>query len=162
MSYRRRRKDTPADGAGDSWYFAYGSNLDVGRKIDRTGPIRVAQRARLPGYGLAFNQLGSDGTGRANIIRSDGAELWGVAYLCSSEALAQLDGFEGALDHYARKRVTVFLDSGDAVEAIAYIARGQRCRNGLRPSPEYLQHVLAGAKHHRLPSSYVKTITALA
>lgn len=36
-------------GVGDRWYFAYGSNLEVDRKVERTGHIRSTVRCRLPG-----------------------------------------------------------------------------------------------------------------
>jgi hypothetical protein len=76
--------------------------------------------------------------------------------------MLELDRHEGAPDHYARTPVTVLLDSGETASAIAYIAGADRCRDGLRPTPEYLAHVLSGASHHGLPFEYIRSIEALA
>ena len=53
---------------GDVWYFAYGSNMSRDRKEKRTGLIRSARKARLPGYRLAFNKDNHSGGAYANIV----------------------------------------------------------------------------------------------
>lgn len=58
---------------GDQWYFAYGSNLFVDQKEERTGRSRQAIRSRLSSYRFAFNKRGGGGQVYANIgfIRHD-------------------------------------------------------------------------------------------
>lgn len=146
----------------DSWYFAYGSNLDPSRKEQRTGNIRRARRARLPGYRFAFSKKGDDGTGKANLVPDEQGEVWGVAYLSSPEALQGLDRLEGVPNHYVRQPVSVLLDTGDTLDAITYVAHPDRVTEGMKPSSGYLQYILKGARHHGLPETYVKTIEELA
>jgi hypothetical protein len=40
----------------DKWYFAYGSNLFIDQKEQRTGRIRQAVCCRLAEYRFAFNK----------------------------------------------------------------------------------------------------------
>jgi gamma-glutamylcyclotransferase len=153
-----RTEDRPMD----TWYFAYGSNLDPDRKERRTGPIRDARRARLPSHRFAFNKRSSDGTGKANVIPDVHSEVWGVVYRCSPEAMNELDLCEGSPKHYTSEPVIVFLDSGEKVDAVAYVARSERVQEGLRPTADYLQHILDGAHHHQLPLEHIKAIEQLA
>ena len=44
---------TPCD--GDTWYFAYGSNLSVDRMVECTGAIRRTIPCRLAGFRFSFN-----------------------------------------------------------------------------------------------------------
>ena len=145
----------------DCWYFAYGSNLDPERKEQRTGEIRRARHSRLPGYRFAFNKLGKNGSGKANIIPDEASEVWGVVYRCSQDTMRTLDRYEGVPDQYVRHIVRVVLDSGEELDAAAYIARAERVREGLNPDPGYLAHILTGARHHQLPTDYIKMIKGL-
>lgn len=145
----------------DIWYFAYGSNLNPPRMEERTGKIRRAERCRLCGYKLSFNKLGTDGSGKANIIPDEESEVWGVAYICGTEAMDNLDLAEGFPKHYERHKVWVVLDSGEKLESITYIACKKRLKNGLKPSPDYVNHILEGARHHQLPSNYILRIESL-
>jgi cation transport regulator ChaC len=143
----------------DHWYFAYGSNLLTEQKESRTGPIRDARRARLDGYRIAFNKRGSDGTGKANIVRDADRTVWGVVYRCSPAALDQMDTHEGvASGHYVRTWVRVRVDAGDEVDAVTYIAGDSFVEASLAPSREYLEAILHGARHHGLPDDYVREI----
>src|SRR5688500_8662780 len=111
----------------DEWYFAYGSNLYIDQKTRRTGPIRVGDEwpriAQLAGYRLAFNKRGTGNNVYANIVRSPGEEVVGVIYLCSPDALVQMDKWEGG---YERLRVTVTTDRDWPTDAITYIAKPSR------------------------------------
>ena len=145
----------------DSCYFAYGSNLDPERKENRTGGIREARRARLSGFRFAFNKKGDDGSGKANIVADEWAETWGVAYLCSPEALETLDRMEGVPNHYWRQSGQVVLETGETIDAITYVAHPDKVSERLRPSAEYLQHVLRGIRYHQLPEPHRATIEDL-
>jgi gamma-glutamylcyclotransferase (GGCT)/AIG2-like uncharacterized protein YtfP len=106
--------------SGDCWYFAYGSNLDPDQKEARTGRIREARKARVVGYQLAFNKLGRDGTGKANIVPDKTSEVWGVVYRCDPAGLQRMDHSEGiAGGHYQRTRIFVQAESGEKLEAIS-------------------------------------------
>ena len=44
----------------------------------------------------------------------------------------------------ARLKVKVKLDNGKEVEAITYIAKPSKVKDGLKPSKDYLNHLLKG------------------
>lgn len=149
-------------GTGDAWYFAYGSNMSVVQKQQRTGSIRQALQARLMHYRLAFNKQGNDGFVRANIVNSPGSEVCGVAYLCNPEAMNSLDRCEGLIGgHYFRSRVTLETASG-ALQAEVYIAGNAFVVEEGRPTDEYLDAILSGAREHGLSEIYIDAVEKLA
>jgi cation transport regulator ChaC len=146
----------------DKWYFAYGSNLLVDQKEDRTGQIRQALRARLPGYRFAFNKRGDKGQIYANIIPDESHEVWGVIYLCNPAAIKEMDKREGVSGgHYARQTVQVITDTGKEVSAETYIGGSDHLCDEGRPTDEYLNRILDGARHHGLPEEYILAIERL-
>jgi gamma-glutamylcyclotransferase len=148
---------------GDQWYFAYGSNLLITQKEKRTGRIRQAVRSRLMGYRFAFNKRGSSGQIYANIVPDETTEVWGVVYLCNPNAIRGMDQYEGvASGHYERIPVTVAMDTGEAAQAITYVAGEDFICEPGKPSDEYLGKIISGARHHALPEEYVRMIEALA
>jgi|AP45_3_1055517.scaffolds.fasta_scaffold81290_2 gamma-glutamylcyclotransferase (GGCT)/AIG2-like uncharacterized protein YtfP len=148
----------------DVWYFAYGSNLDPYQKENRTGPIREAKRARLPNYRFAFNKIKNieEKTGYANVMPDDGAEVWGIIFRCTKETLDQMDKYEGAPKHYRKEIVSVFTDEGDKCEAVTYVAQDGKKEDGLKPTSDYLERIVDGARHYNLPSEYINEIEKLA
>jgi cation transport regulator ChaC len=148
---------------GDQWYFAYGSNLFVDQKVERTGPIRKADRCRLAGFRFTFNKRGNKGQVYANIVPDKSAEVWGVVYLCNPQAIRDMNDYEGvASGHYERILVTVERESSAKIEAITYVAGEDFVCDPGKPSDEYLRKILAGACRHSLPRKYVEAIEALA
>ena len=148
---------------GDQWYFAYGSNLFVDQKEERTGRIRQAIRSRLSGYRFVFNKRGGKGQIYANLVPDESAEVWGVVYLCDPEAIRGMDRYEGvASGHYERISVKVNQVTGETVEAITYVAGEDFVCEPGKPSVEYLGKIIYGARHHALPEEYVRVIEALA
>ena len=147
----------------DTWYFAYGSNLLLDRKMERTGAVRQALRSRLPGYRLCFNKRPSRGDGAfASIVRDPASTVWGVAYLCSADAVAALDGYEGVGDgHYRHESVRVVTDDGESLEALTYVAGLDHLCDGQLPTAQYLRLITEGARQHGLPEDYVRAVEAL-
>jgi gamma-glutamylcyclotransferase len=147
----------------DIWYFAYGSNLSMDRKQQRTGSIRSARTACLKDYRFAFNKGGTGGEVYANIVPSPGDVVWGVVYLCDAQAMAILDDYE-ALEtgDYWRQPVEVETTDGELLKAEAYIAgEGFVIADG-RPGPWYLSLIISGARIHGLPEEYIRHIEELA
>jgi gamma-glutamylcyclotransferase len=143
----------------DLWYFAYGSNLDVDRKKDRTGAIREARIAKLSGYRLAFNKRGTNGDVYANLLPNPTEEVYGVIYRCTLEALVELDYHEGVSSgHYRQETVQVQTLDGQTLHAIAYVANPQYIIPESPPSDEYLGHILRGARSHGLSPSVIRSI----
>ena len=143
----------------DVWYFAYGSNLDTDRKQDRTGLIRESHIAKLSGHRLAFNKRSDRYRACANLLVNPTEEVHGVIYRCTPEALAEMDQHEGvASGHYRRESVQVEKLDGQRVQAITYVANSQYIIPEGCPSDEYLEHILRGARAHRLSPSVIRAI----
>lgn len=141
------------------WYFAYGSNMNPARLADQRLKERAVQMGpriggRLDGWRLAFNKVARvpDGAAAANIVEAPGEVVHGTLNQMPEAGLAVLDLWEGvAGGHYARRTVPVArADTGETVEAVTYIAL--KVGEGLRPTREYLGHLLAGKD--LLPAAY--------
>jgi hypothetical protein len=146
-------------------YFAYGSNLDPEQMKERCPGCQVVGLASLSDYRIAFPRFSNRwGGGSASIQLAHGEVMYGALYDLTEDDLAKLDTFEGFVgagdQHNAhdREHVTLELTRPDdgsiprKVRAWTYIARPA---HPAPPSARYLDRILAGAKHHRLPEEYV-------
>jgi gamma-glutamylcyclotransferase (GGCT)/AIG2-like uncharacterized protein YtfP len=147
-------------------YFAYGSNLDLDQMRERLPDVRVVGLAALRDHRLTFPLYFERwGGGTAGVTHAHGGTVWGVLYEVSEADLAVLDaheGWKGTGDHhnlYDRDLATVELtrpDDGSVprrVRAYTYFAR---TLNPTPPSRRYLDTMLKGARHHRLPPEYIE------
>lgn len=139
---------SPRGPAGVARYFAYGSNMNPERMAARNIQTRQAMAATLTGYQLAFDKRGTQaGEGHANVIAARGAAIEGVLYeLASAAELQKLDPFERTPINYSREQFTLTTNDGSKV-AWVYIANPGARRPGLRPSLDYLEHLLGGAAY---------------
>ena len=114
----------------------------------RKREIRFSRRehAVLEGFRLEFNKISSRNPreGYANIVKDPESVVEGILYEIKESDLRKLDRREGYPSHYRRTRVYLKLDNGERVEAITYIAQPEKVESGLRPSKEYLSHLLRG------------------
>jgi cation transport regulator ChaC len=127
-------------------YFAYGSNMDPDRMRVRGVNFLKREHAILEGWRLEFNKVSSRNSkeGYANIVRDENGIVEGVLYDIADSDLKILDRYEGYPSHYERIKVVVRMDDGEMVEAITYVAKPDKVREGLKPSKEYLNHLLKG------------------
>lgn len=152
-----------AQAESDRWYFAYGRNLSLDRKRERTGNIRQAIRCRLPDFQFKFNKRGDGDRVYANIVPIRGETVWGVSYLCDATAVEALNRCEGfGLGHYRQLAVSVLTDNDELIEAFAYAANDAFVCQPAPPSPDYLNDILTGARQHRLPPDYISRVAAIA
>jgi len=103
--------------------------------------------AHLSGYRLEFNKVAKDNPreGKANIVVDGSGSVEGVLYDMDVASLPKLDGCEGYPKHYLKIPIKVLLPSdGQEVCAITYISNPDKIRDGLKPTKEYLSHLLAG------------------
>jgi gamma-glutamylcyclotransferase len=148
------------------WYFAYGSNMNPARLVDdRLKPKGVALGrrvgGRLDGWRLSFDKIARRpaGAGAGNITLAPGACVHGTLNELPAAGLDVLDVWEGvAGGHYERRTVrAVRADTGETIEAITYVAL--KVGEGLKPTREYLGHLLAG--RDLLPSDYWEQLRAI-
>jgi gamma-glutamylcyclotransferase len=141
------------------WYFAYGSNMNPARLGDQRLKERAVQMGpriggRLDGWRLLFNKVARqpEGAAAGNIVEAPGEVVHGTLNWMPEAGLAVLDIWEGvASGHYRRQTVPVVrADTGETVEAVTYIAL--KVGEGLKPTREYLSHLLAG--RDLLPDEY--------
>jgi cation transport regulator ChaC len=146
-------------------YFAYGSNLDPEQMQRRCPGHLVVGRALLRDHRLIFPLYSNNwGGGVASIQHHHGAITWGMVYDVTAEHLRTLDGFRGVGDQhnlYDRVSVTVELERPDdgsiprRVRCETYIAHPS---NPSPPARRYLDAILKGARHYRLPEEYIAAL----
>ena len=126
------------------WYFAYGSNMNRKRMFKRNAIWNHCTSGTLPNYRLVFNKKSlKTGEGFANIIKSNAHEVEGILYRLESKHLyKQLDKFECAGTHYNRVEKRIRRSDGKFITAFVYQAI--LTQKNLKPSEEYLKHLLKG------------------
>ncbi len=139
------------------YYFAYGSNMNPQRMLDRGVLFEERVAAKLPGYELQFNKQWTlkPEAGVANINPKESGMVEGILYTLYDISLDKLDEFE---INYDRISITVVLANDNKQEAIAYKARQHVIQEGLKPTREYLGHVLKG--EDLLSQEYVKKLAS--
>jgi gamma-glutamylcyclotransferase (GGCT)/AIG2-like uncharacterized protein YtfP len=129
-------------------YFAYGSNMNPYRMIDRKIEFSAPVVGYLPGYRLTFNKVAANiGEGYANILPDKNSIVEGVLYEINKNGMQKLDFFEGYPLHYRRVKIKIILEDKSIVDAFTYIAAKNMTAEGLKPSKQYLFHLIKAAKH---------------
>ena len=149
-------------------YFAYGSNLDWLQMKNRCPSARFVCVARLAGYRLAFTRFSDRRRcGVADVIETEGNEVWGVIYQLDECDFGPLDNYEGHVpggrnNAYERIELQV-LRHGDAAQPTAawiYVVCDKSEREHA-PSAEYKRLLTEGARHWRLPQPYIAMLDAI-
>ena len=152
------------------YYFAYGSNLDPEQMSQRCPGHTVVGLAELREHRLTFPLTSHDwGGGVASVGVAHAQSVWGVVFELTDAHAAALDRYEhfvGPGDQhnlYDRETASVELTRADdgsfprRLRAMLYLARSA---NPAPPSRRYLEAIVRGARHHRLPDDYVARLTA--
>jgi gamma-glutamylcyclotransferase len=117
---------------------------------------RAVGPAELPDHRLAFLRRSIRWqAGAADIVRSPGESVWGVLWELPFGA-GDLDAKEAAGDAYRRRTVELRLN-GSTVDAMAYEVIEKEPRE-LPPRREYVDLMLAGAREHGLPETWLRRI----
>ncbi len=132
-------------------YFAYGSNMHEPQFAARCPASFFLGRAKLPGHRFIINTCGD-----ASVVPKKGGVVHGVLCALTAADERELDRREGVRQKiYRRAWVEIILDSGDKIPALIYIASVDR--EG-PPRAGYLEKILAGARRHKLPATYLAEI----
>ncbi len=86
----------------------------------------------------------------------EGEMVWGGLFEVTEECFRELDEREGYSMHYNTRELQVYDDDGNCYIAYVYVRGPQR--QG-KPSPDYLDTLLQGAKDCGLPCEYVERIS---
>jgi gamma-glutamylcyclotransferase len=125
------------------YYFAYGSNLNRWQMAERCPACQPRFTAELPNYRLIFTGWSRQWQGGvASIKPFRGDKVLGAVYELSEKDLPKLDKYEGYPDIYNRLKVTIYRDTGEAIEAITYIRKQQP--EETKPSAKYLAQLKEG------------------
>jgi hypothetical protein len=139
-------------------YFAYGSNMSSEQVAAWCPDPHALGPAELPGHRLAFlrRSIRWQG-GAADIAWAEGDSVWGVLWELPL-GLGELDAKEAAGDAYRRRTVDV-RSGGELRPAVAYeVIRKEP--HEVAPTRAYLDTLMAGAREHRLPASWLRRIEA--
>ena len=128
-------------------YFAYGSNCSPAIMEKKGVKYNSSQHAVLSGFRLLFNKMAlreklPPDIGFANINEDTESTVEGILYDILDEHLERLDESERYPDHYRRIEVTVETKEATVV-CMAYQACPDKIASGLKPSRNYLNHILA-------------------
>ena len=142
------------------YYFAYGSNLPFLRMLERTSKnLRLKGKFSWKGRRLAFAKQSTDGSGKCTAIAtSDGHVVWGTIYQLTSADKRRLAAFERG---YHEQLLPLALDNAQK-QGFTYIANKELINEALRPYSWYKRLVLAGAREHGFPATYIDAIERVA
>lgn len=134
-------------------YFAYTALLDPDR-IARVAPgAKFLFTAHYPETRLTFVSNGSSGA-MPTLTRDPAHTVWGGVFEIPSDELhaledaEQQEGRTPGFDHRAVDR------EGNKYDCLAFVAPGEPGGDD-RPSPEYLESMIRGARHWNLPAGWV-------
>ena len=124
------------------YYFAYASNLNRKQMAERAPDSKPRFIATLPNFKLTFTARSGRQGGVASITPHMGEKVIGAVYEISERDLKRLDGYEGYPTVYGRRKVTVWTETNEPIEAITYIKMDQS--REVPPSSDYLDIIRQG------------------
>ena len=144
-------------------YFAYGSNMDWNQMWERCPSARFVGMALLPDHKLGFTRKSQrQNCGVADAVAIAGRNLWG-AYEIDELDVGSLDASEGyrpgQKTNSCRPRERMALRDGDESRprtVWTYFVQPEA--NPPLASAKYVNLVISGARHWRLPEDYIRDL----
>lgn len=142
-------------------YLAYGSNLHPRRLAERVPSARPLGVVELPGRALEFRKRSNtNDSAKCDLVPAPSAVSYGVLYEMSAGHKHLLDQAEGLGEGYEAVGFNVLL-GGVGYTPFVYLAQPTHITQELKPFHWYKALVVAGARHHRLPDSYIGRLEAV-
>ena len=138
-------------------YLAYGSNLYPPRLAARIAIVDTLGAFELKGWKLEFNKRGGDGSGKCNLVANADARAYGAVYTMTPSDKQILDRIEGLGRGYDE----AWLELDGVGACFSYSAKADYLDARLQPHDWYKAFVLAGARYHGFPRSYIDAIEAV-
>ncbi len=134
-----------------SYYFAYGSNMDVEQMKQRCPGAVLVDKVYIDGYKFLINERGV-----GTIVRDISKTVYGILWLITKEDEKALDRYEGIGQyHYFKIDLeTLSIDNpGKSYYALAYIAY-----NNIpgKPREGYVERVVEAARMNGLKEEYIQ------
>ena len=105
-------------------YFAYGSNLDASHMQYRCPNAGVPNPGCLKGFRLDFTRYSPKWScGVADVVESEGGEVWGLVYEITKSDRDALDMYEGHPKRYIRSETTIHTKEEELEKVWMYTVR---------------------------------------
>ncbi len=127
------------------YYFAYGSNMNESRLINRVGRYYNKQKGTLDGYELCFDKPNITKTNSyANIRKSKNSIVEGIVYTLTRKQIEMMNIYEGCPDHYGIHTFDVKINGAEKTCCV-YVAKNN-LDDDLKPTFHYLSNLLKAKK----------------
>lgn len=139
-----------------TWYFAYGSNLNKEQVKERINSFKECGPAILEDYKLTFNiySPARDG-GVADILTSKGDKVYGAVYKMSKEKLYKVEETGLKSGRYKPEQVEVNYNN-QKINATAFVVSDKN--DFIEPSDEYLKTILNGLRDHGYDENIIEEV----
>lgn len=138
----------------ESYYFAYGSNMNLDQMAYRCPAASVVEKVKLEGYRLTFCGRGK-GCGVATILPEEGSRVEGVLWKITPECEKSLDFYEGYPHLYGKETVLVQGKDGVKREVMAYTMNAPYKDQPAIPSDLYFMGIVGGCHQNGISSCSV-------
>lgn len=143
-------------------YFAYADNLNPTQLKKRAPEHQFICRAYLPDHTIQFCRWSSQWRcGLGSVSPSPGEQVWGIVLEITEEDLKLLDELEGDVPPGAFRHlpVTVMTEEGEKLFVTTHAATPI---GKFKPKEHYLDWVIKGITHWKLPADCVEQWRAYA
>ena len=135
----------------ETYYFAYGSNMNLDQMAYRCPAASVVEPVHLEGYRLTFCGRGK-GSGVATILPEEGSRVEGVLWKITPECEKSLDFYEGYPHLYGKEPVLVQGKDGMKREVMAYTMNAPYKDQPAIPSDLYFMGIVEGCHQNGISS----------
>jgi gamma-glutamylcyclotransferase len=138
-------------------FFLYGDHLNPTQLKRRAPEHQFLMLATLPEHTIKFCRWSSQWRcGLASVIPSPGEQVWGAIFELTEEDLKLMDRFEEDVppSAFRQVQVTVISEAGEKIPVTTYAATPI---GKFKPKAHYLDWVMKGLKHWKLPEEAVET-----
>ena len=139
----------------ERYYFAYGSNMNLGQMRFRCPDAEVVGNVRLEDYRLAFAGNCHDTLHKATVLPEKGSYVEGVLWKITEACEKSLDFYEGFPNFYGKETIQVKDQAGTAREVFVYTMNSPHKDVPAKPSKFYLDGILEGCLENGLPTKAV-------
>lgn len=143
------------------WYFAYGSNLDIGQMMTRVGEWEISKKAMLHGWELVFDKPSKWWQAAANIRKNSSEIVFGVVYLITAEKFEVLKTYELGYDEIVIPRDTIDFESNESEVSVKTFVYTRK-NSPKKPHPKYLNLIVKGLKQHGYEEDVIERVKQIA